>query len=1603
MNCSPRTFFPVSGVALVAVCFIALNLPGAPSQAAVPQPQAEKFVNELVNPDNGSTYPDIAIYYLETINKDGTIPAEYKSIYDMEMGRLHMLNSSFQSSQDDQLKEIDAAHESFAKFIKENPNHPRVRECSRQYAGLMMARGTLYRDLSVKSTNKKTEQRDEWMKISRDSFTAAQKEFSANQQRAKEVLQQFKKDKKESGEEYDEAVTDFLQAWLAVAGAYYEIAQTYPADSKEYKDFLEKSRKEYNTIFEKYGTKEPPYIAGLYARVREGRIMMDQGVFEDPNKVDKGALSIFDETLTLDNNSANRTMRDEALLYYLQSAVKYKNEKEPEKKGKILDQALARFTEWYEKDYSNARLGQILTQQLLLAGCDVAADKVSNLSDEQKKARQNAVLAKNTLEILEILTKTSLKDEAKAIKSKLGVVGPVENIPPEKMSYAELNKELDRIRSEIVDAQNAMASAQSEEEKAEKQKKLLEVGEKFLKIYYLAEYRRPVDITGSELRKLNSNRYLAVYIMYLKQDFITAYMLSDFVVRNYSTDPISEGLADLEMGILRNQFSATVQKMRKDGQSDAAIQEATKFELTRMAKLAKLIQTRTAAKGPDMADNAWSYVCDSCIDIGDTKRGEAALNMISENSDRRANCEIRTGNLLWNNYLRGMRADLSSKPSKEKLAEFKDTSQKILQNGIDRMKKNMEAGEEPTPNLVTATYTLANLKLNSGDASGALDLLNDPQFGPLALIKKDSPLVQKNEMDIKALRLALRALVASQQLDDAKNIMDLLEKRVEMSDSAEENGKTKEEQLTNIYLTLGMELKENLEVFNREGQKEKADSLVKGFEVFLDKIASLPNIKYGQMAWVAQTYLSLGENEVAESKEVNDKAKAYFGKAVETYEGILKNLKEKENFVSKDAPKVIRLTDERLARCLAVSEQYEKAIEKMGAILSKTPNDIDIQAEAVRCYQKWGETTADPEKSATYLKKALIGCGKDFLTSEQKDPKQNDKPAIWGWNTLSNKMQTQITKNHSQDPRVINTYYEARLTISDIYLKQAEGIKDSAKQLEKLQDAEKVLLNTHRSFPTLNNEETFQKYDTQLKLVRTKMKTLNPEVVVKGFSELETAMGFASKGDFQEAITRIMTELSNPRTRKSTIDEMQPTLAGYYSKWGEKSEKDDPEKAKELYNISLNGDPNHLNEAGKQIFSGWNGVLKSVTNENGEPIRSTDPEKDKLIDYLQARLSIAEIKYNLALLEIADAQPKEEQPEEAPATEEEAPAAEEEAPAEEAADEDASASESTSDETAAEEDAPAADEPVAEDAAPAEEEAPAEEAPAEETPVEGAEAKSTQTTEEPAPVKETEADSVANTNLPPKAVELLMEIKKILREDYDNYKSIQADAEILGNSDILQSYDSLLRKVQEQLGEPASGFAPPESLLPKKTEQETEEPEKPVDPMIIYCVLGGIGVLGLIIIIIAFLPKKKKLVEKQKVNVTDGGIAVGSEKFEEKVDLGFAQEEGEAQEKIDLGFGGFANNAPAPNGKIDLGFGAPQQDVAFNFDFGKKPAPPAGKPAPRPAGQQPAGKPAPRPAGQPPAGKPAPRPAGQQPAGKPVQRPAGQQPEGKPQKPTDKQ
>ena len=1184
-------------------------------QDVIPQPKAAEFVEAL----RTHNYPDIAIEYLNTIQKENTVPATLKEEFDYQMAELHKFNAVMQPSLEGQLAEIENSYNCYTKFIKEKSTHAKIREAARNFSELMMMRGSLYRDLATKSKNKPEEEIQGYWKKSRDSFTEARTEFDANVSRARDVIKKLQSEKK-SSEEMDEAILDFLQARIASASTYYEIAQTYPKDAKEYKENLATAAKSYNELFEKYGAIESPYFAGLLARLREGRIKMDLGELDEV-KGNKGAIGIFIETMTLGYDPGFRKLTEEALQYLCMAAVQ-KNDKE------LMNSTLLKFSEWYTKEMNPSDRGKQLALEVQLAGSKLAVALMKTATDEEKATKEYRDLRKRTQEIVSFLLKTGLKDDAEPVMADLG--GPsAGDKKPEAMNYEELLEEA-QARWDFFRAASSQVSESADNPEALKTAAAaqMKAAQDALYICRLLELKRPENIRNKPqvLQQYNSNRFLSAYAMFLTNDSYGAIMMGEFLAKNYPNAKVSKEAANLTVKILRKQFADQRKKLRDSGATEDQVAETLMFEANHLARLAQVIAVRTQEDGPAEGDEAWNMVCDTFVELGEIKKAKFALEKISETSEYRANAEIRTGNALWNMYLKGMRADLSKKPKQEVLDAYKEQSQKILQDGMDRMKKALGEGEEPSLNLVYAAYTLAYLKLNSGDAAGAVALLNDPKIGPLTLIKKDAPVMAKNGLDVNTLRVSLRALVASQQLDDAQAVMELLEKRVSAqaaNSEAEKEGETKvskEEELTKIYIQLGQELEENLELLNKEGKAEEAQNLAKGFEIFLKRIAERKEGNtFASLVWVAEMYKSLGASVAAGKQNMPPQAKAYYEEAAKTYDLIYGRITEDPNFVTQKSADQIILV--RLAKCLIASEQYDKAIEKVGKqLLSKNPNNIEVQVDAAQSYMDWASKTSDKAQQADLFKKALYGSS-EYKTEGQKDAAQNGKPAIWGWNALANKMSQQMSraKANANDERFAPTYFSARLAVATIYEQQADALEGDAKT-KQLEKAEKILVQTHKLYPTLRDEETFAKYNTMLLKVRRDMGVKN----AKGFSDIDTARGFAAKGDYQQAIDKILGELKKESTLPSTIASVQEELARYYVKLAGKSEE--LRDQVKYYKIALEGDPDQKSSGGKPIVLGWEKILSQYQESDGKPV------KGKLIEFLTARLAIAEIQYEGGML-----------------------------------------------------------------------------------------------------------------------------------------------------------------------------------------------------------------------------------------------------------------------------------------------------------------------------------------------------------------------------------
>ena len=137
--------------------------------------------------------------------------------------------------------------------------------------------------------------RDEHLAEARKWFTEAAHVFSTSEARFDAELKKFPQliDPKDRGkiEARDQARLDVIQSQLMGATAQYELTKTWPKDSEDRKKLLETAAAKYHELYEKYFKGERKLLAGLYARVSEGRCQLDAGNAAK-------ALTIFDEILS---------------------------------------------------------------------------------------------------------------------------------------------------------------------------------------------------------------------------------------------------------------------------------------------------------------------------------------------------------------------------------------------------------------------------------------------------------------------------------------------------------------------------------------------------------------------------------------------------------------------------------------------------------------------------------------------------------------------------------------------------------------------------------------------------------------------------------------------------------------------------------------------------------------------------------------------------------------------------------------------------------------------------------------------------------------------------------------------------------------------------------------------------------------------------------------------------------------------------------------------------------------------------------------------------------------------------------------------------------
>jgi len=968
---------------------------------------------------------DVALDYLQQMRTSPLADQDFKTVIDYEAGVTLISASQIERVASVRQQRLDEAYASLQTFIDEHPQHPLAASANTRLADVLVERGRIQAEEADKpsqSADERAQLKDE----ARTLFRKAEGVLKDLDQRFLEEHRTFPKviDPKETEriEAREQVRRNLLQARLALATVIYEIAHTYAPDSKESREHLTAAAAKYNDMYSTYG-EERAILGGLYARMYEGRCYKELG---DTEK----ALKAFADLLVQpDEPQAFRIMKNKALVFLLETALAGDDPQ--------YDEAVKKYQAWDQ----TAR-GAEESSADGLAIKYLSGEAFFERSKQQKKADDRKADLTEARKLFNYVADRpgEYQSRAKAMLWRKELAGEDVEIP-EPTNFAEA-------RDRGKDALDRMQAPNIEPPQAARFRA------EAIKYFRMAVTMKTPEVTVDEM---NVIRYYLAYLYWTAGDLYEAAVAGEFLARRYSDSAGARQAAKIAMAAYVTLFNQAPEDDRE-------------FESQRMTGIAEYIAERWA--GEPEADDAWMMLIRAALGEGDLARAQQYLAKIPAESARRGEAELLTGQRLWANYLLASAKEESERPPQAKLDAMVAQAQQTLEDGINRMRKSVDAGGQVTYTLVASALSLAQINIGAGEPEKAIPWLDDPKIGAHTLVKANDPATDRGKFRVETYKAALRAYVATQRLDEAEQVMQALETLVQQQGDADAGGT-----LTRIYISLGRELQQQLERLRKEKNTEQVGKVAGAFELFLDRIRGRQKGNtYNSLNWVAETFFGLGAGfDLGGGGALSPKAENYYGKAAETYRDILHKCEESEKEKSKEKeeekkklgekeeekqkqeefkcpPAACNSVKIRLARCLGRLGQRKDARGLLVEVLKQNNLLLEAQLEAAYLYQDWGED------NPTAYTLAIRG------STSYKE--------IWGWGGIANRV--------ARSPKHQSIFHEARYNLALCRFKLAMS-KSGTEKKDLLEQAKKDVLIIQRLYPEMGGNEWFAKYDDLLK------------------------------------------------------------------------------------------------------------------------------------------------------------------------------------------------------------------------------------------------------------------------------------------------------------------------------------------------------------------------------------------------------------------------------------------------------------------------------------------------------------------------------------------
>lgn len=819
--------------------------------------------------------------------------------------------------------------------------------------------------------------------------------------------------------------TKLIQTRIMVAETYFEKAKAFDPNSSEWQAALQESTKRHAELANKYANKG----AGLFARFYEGR---NYALLGNRDK----AVQTLSVVYGIDaQQPLIIALRAKALAVALECWL-------ADKKYDQLDDAALKFILTQPKGAKQLDADWLATKYRAAALLDARAEALP-ANEKAKKGLLQRDAKKLATEVV-----TANKDfakEARELAAKLG-----KSLPKEEQEEATFTTAVAEARTK-VDAMKAFKANNAAAEAATARDEAIKAYEAALKM---------AEDGKQDVNAVASARSVLTFLLYDAKQFREAAAMGGMLAEKFPDAMGSRQAARIAL--------ASLQQIAKD--ADGATAKEGKQRLFALAEF-------MAAKWPAEAEggDALATLVGAAMETRNPEQIVAAVKKVPADSPKRPELLQRVGVALWREVQEKRRLEDALKPDEQILAGWKAQAKAALDEGLAAA-----AGAPPSKFSVAAALSRVQIAIEDGDMKLAGEILDNPGYGPWKVVQAGGAEFAQGPLAEGGLTVALRYFIQNEQLENAQQAMEQLEKVA--GDPAK---------LTTLYLSMGRDLQGQLEALAAQaaqpGVRERAAKVLAGFESFLEKLAARDERIASQM-WVATTYMSLGSGKGTGAVVPKDKAQGYLDGAAKVYAALLKKGGDE---IAKYEPS-IRL---RMAGIFRERGKFEEAQEQIEWILAdaKRQNSLDTQFQAAELLQVAGaqSATADPAKADGLLREAVMG-------------RKAGGSVIWGWGGIANKLSKQVGGGGKAD----ELFYEARMNIAKCMLDRAQlPGKPADKKTELLTSAKKAVAVTRKLYPALGGESTEKRFEKLLKDIQ-KAQGLPP----RGFEELDAEEAAAKAG-----------------------------------------------------------------------------------------------------------------------------------------------------------------------------------------------------------------------------------------------------------------------------------------------------------------------------------------------------------------------------------------------------------------------------------------------------------------------------------------------------------